>query len=163
MLMALWLASLLLFAGQTSTHTPHPVQSSGATCSVYRSCSMPRHFALDHWNVAGALSPSSAPYTFARITACGHTITHFPHWMHNSLSHTGINCAMLRFSHCELPLGKAPPAGILLTGSKSPRPAAISPSTSRTNSGAFTEMAGTRSNADEALAGSSTFSRCASA
>ncbi len=34
MLMALWLASLLLFTGQTSTQTAQPVQSSGATCSV---------------------------------------------------------------------------------------------------------------------------------
>ena len=34
MLMALCLASLLLFTGQISTHSVHPVQSSGATCSV---------------------------------------------------------------------------------------------------------------------------------
>ena len=36
MLMALWLESVLLLAGQTSTHTPHPVQSSGATWIVRR-------------------------------------------------------------------------------------------------------------------------------
>ncbi len=36
MLMALWPASVLLFAGQTSTHTPQPVQSSGATWIVSR-------------------------------------------------------------------------------------------------------------------------------
>ena len=36
MLMALWLESVLLLAGQTSTHTPQPVQSSGATWIVSR-------------------------------------------------------------------------------------------------------------------------------
>ena len=34
MLIALWLESVLLFAGQTSTQTPQPVQSSGATWIV---------------------------------------------------------------------------------------------------------------------------------
>src|ERR1700680_4291942 len=34
MLMALRLVSLLFLAGQASTHTPQPVQSSGATWSV---------------------------------------------------------------------------------------------------------------------------------
>ena len=61
--------------------------------------------------------------------------------MHRSLSHTGMNCAMLRFSHCAVPVGKAPPAGIALTGSRSPLPAAIWPSTSCTNFGAFDENA----------------------
>ncbi len=36
MLMDLWPTSVLLLAGQTSTHTPHPVQSSGATWIVRR-------------------------------------------------------------------------------------------------------------------------------
>ena len=36
MLMALWLVSVLLLAGQTSTQTPQPVQSSGATWIVSR-------------------------------------------------------------------------------------------------------------------------------
>jgi hypothetical protein len=36
MLMALCPTSVLLLAGQTSTHTPHPVQSSGATWMVRR-------------------------------------------------------------------------------------------------------------------------------
>ena len=34
MLMALCLTSSLLLAGQMLTHTPQPVQSSGATCTV---------------------------------------------------------------------------------------------------------------------------------
>ena len=35
MLMAFSRTSLLFFTGQTSTQTPHPVQSSGATWIVY--------------------------------------------------------------------------------------------------------------------------------
>ena len=54
-------------------------------------------------------------------------MTHLPHWMQRSLSHTGMNCAMLRFSHCAVPVGNAPPAGIALTGSRSPLPPAIWP------------------------------------
>src|SRR5579859_4651024 len=114
------------------------------------------HFGLAHLNVAGALSPSSGEYTLARITACGQTMTHLPHWMQRSLSHTGTNCAMLRFSHCEVAVGNAPPAGMALTGSRSPRPAAISPSTLRTNSGALLEIDGMRSKVDEAAVGNST-------
>jgi len=34
MSIARWRTSLLLFAGHTSTQSPHPVQSSGETCSV---------------------------------------------------------------------------------------------------------------------------------
>ena len=74
-----------------------------------------------------------------------------------------MNCAIFRFSHCAVALGKVPPAGIALTGSWSPCPPAISPSTSRTNFGAWGEMGGIRSNLDETAAGSFTFSRCASA
>jgi len=36
MLMALCLTSVLLLAGQAATHSAQPVQSSGATCKVYR-------------------------------------------------------------------------------------------------------------------------------
>ena len=36
MLIALWRTSVLLFAGHTSTQTPQPVQSSGATWIVSR-------------------------------------------------------------------------------------------------------------------------------
>src|ERR1019366_10812600 len=111
---------------------------------------MPFHLGLAHWKLTGASLARSELYTLERITACGHTMTHFPHWMQRSLSHTGMNCAMLRFSHCAVPVGNAPPAGIALTGSESPRPAAISPSTLRTNSGALPEMDGMRSKSDEA-------------
>src|SRR5664279_4283506 len=54
MLMALCFTSLLLFAGHTSTHNLQPVQSSGATCSVYFNVSNSRHLGLELLNVAGA-------------------------------------------------------------------------------------------------------------
>ena len=34
-----------------------------------------------------------------RITACGQTMAHLPHWMQVFVSHTGISSARLRFSH----------------------------------------------------------------
>src|ERR1019366_10749389 len=102
--------------GQISTHSVHPVQSSGATCSVYSSLFMFFHFGLALLKVAGAFGSSALSYTLARITACGHTITHLPHWMQSCSSHTGIICAMLRFSHCAVPVGNVPPAGSALTG-----------------------------------------------
>src|ERR1035438_1864135 len=112
---------------------------------------MPFHFGLAHWNAAGVSAARSELYILERITACGHTITHLPHWMQRSLSHTGMNCAMLRFSHCAVPVGNAPPAGIALTGSRSPCPAAICPSTLRTNSGALLDIDGIRSNSDRKI------------
>src|SRR5215469_1192975 len=54
MLIARCLASLLLLAGQTATHSPHPVQSSGATCSVYLSAENSFHFGAAVWNPSGA-------------------------------------------------------------------------------------------------------------
>src|SRR5215831_10663629 len=49
MLMARCLASLLLLAGQTATHNPHPVQSSGETCSVYFNSLNSRHLGVVLW------------------------------------------------------------------------------------------------------------------
>ena len=54
MLMARCLASLLLLAGQTATHSPHPVQSSGATCSVYFRSENSRHLGTAVWKPSGA-------------------------------------------------------------------------------------------------------------
>src|ERR1039458_6752766 len=56
------------------------------------------------------------------MTECGQTMTHLPHWMHSSSSHTGISRAMLRFSHCVVAVGKVPSMGIALTGTSSPSP-----------------------------------------
>ena len=54
----------------------------------------------------------------------------------------GNFCAMLRFSHWAVPVGKVPSAGRALTGRSSPWPSAIMPSTSRTNAGAPAGTAG---------------------
>ncbi len=54
---------------------------------------------------------SPSPKTFARMVACGQTITHLPHSMHRSGSHTGTSSAMLRFSHCAVAVGHVPSAG----------------------------------------------------
>src|SRR5690348_12388675 len=54
MFMALCLASLLLFTGQTSMQSWHPVQSSGETCSVYLRDSNSRQRGLADLKVDGA-------------------------------------------------------------------------------------------------------------
>src|SRR5579885_2978463 len=115
MLMARCLTSLLLLAGQTCTHRVQPVQSSGATCSVYFMILKSFHRAAVDLKAAGAPSRCCGSYTFARMTECGHTSTHLPHWMQSSSSQTGISSAMLRFSHCAVALGKVPSMGIALT------------------------------------------------
>ena len=51
-------------------------------------------------------------------------------------SQTGISAAMLRFSHCAVPVGQVPSTGKALTGSRSPLPAIISAVTRCTKSGA---------------------------
>src|SRR5689334_15213987 len=86
--------------------------------------------------VSGALASNFSSYTLWRMTAWGQTITHLPHWIHNFSSHTGISSAILRFSHCVVPVGKVPSTGKAETGMLSPFAPMISPSTSRTNSGA---------------------------
>src|ERR1700693_1708810 len=109
--MARCLASLLLLAGQTATHSPQPAQSSGATCNVYFSSENSRHLGTAVWKPWGAWLVTLVSYTLARMTECGQTITHLPHWMQRSSSHTGISRAMLRFSHFDVPMGKVPSTG----------------------------------------------------
>ena len=70
------------------------------------------------------------------MAAWGQAIAHLPHWMQMAGSQTGISNAMLRFSQRAVAVGNVPSHGIALTGNRSPRPAMISPSTLRTNSGA---------------------------
>ena len=123
MLIAFSRVSLLFFAGQTSTQMPQPVQSSGATWMVYfMPCHSLSRTSVD-LNVAGAPSRCVESYTLMRMTACGQTMAHLPHWMQVFVSHTGISSAMLRFSHLAVPVGKVPSAGKALTGSMSPWPA----------------------------------------
>src|SRR5262249_48654528 len=92
--------------------------------------------------VAGAPSKTRESNTLMRITACGQTIAHLLHWMHVFVSHTGISRARFRFSHFAVPVGKVPSQGKALTGSSSPRPSQITPSTSRSNFGAALENGG---------------------
>src|ERR1700758_5411275 len=82
-------------------------------------------------NVAGAPSRLLESYTLMRITACGQTMAHLPHWMQIFESQAGISSARLRFSQRAVAVGKEPSQENALTGSSSPRPEEIVPSTSR--------------------------------
>src|SRR5262249_52774491 len=136
MLTALSRVCDLFFAGQTSTHRAHPVQSSGATWIVYFKPCQSRSLASHALNAGGAVSNAFDSYALMRMTACGHTIAHLPHWMHVTGSQAGISVAMLRFSNCAVPVGNVPSQGRALTGRLSPQPAMMGPRTSRTNGGA---------------------------
>ena len=98
MLMALCRTSVLSFAGQTSTHTPQPVQSSGATWMVSRwsARSFDRNGLLGNSSLASATA--AGENTFMRMAAWGHTMAHRPQSMQMSGSQIGISAAMARFS-----------------------------------------------------------------
>src|SRR5262249_38443768 len=137
MLIALSRVCDLFFAGHTSTHRVHPVQSSGATWIEYFNPCQSRSLASHALNVGGAVAKQFGSYALMRMTACGHTIAHLPHWMHVAGSQTGISVAMLRFSYCAVPVGNVPSQGSALTGRLSPQPAMMGPRISRTNGGAY--------------------------
>src|ERR1700736_5929337 len=105
MLIALRRTSDLFLTGQTSTHSRQPVQSSGATWSVYFSSLRPCQRAAVLLNVGGASASAAGSYTLPRMTECGQTSTHLPHWMQMVSSHTGTSWAMFRFSHFVVPTG----------------------------------------------------------
>src|SRR5512138_3316289 len=109
--------------------------------------------------VSGALASRALSYTFCRMTACGQTMTHLPHWMHRSDSQTGMSRVMLRFSHCVVPVGKEPSAGMALTGTSSPSKTSIGAMTLRTKSGELAGTAARRVILDVALAGTLTSNR----
>ena len=71
-----------------------------------------------------------------RMAACGQTMAHLPQSMQIDSSQMGICCAMARFSHCVVAVGKVPSTGMALTGSRSPWPAMMRAVTSFTKSGA---------------------------
>src|SRR5262249_8044696 len=123
MLIALSRVCDLFFAGQTSTHRAHPVQSSGATWIVYFSPCQSRSIASHALNAGGAVSKHFGSYALMWITACGQTIAHLPHWIQVTGSQTGISAAILRFSYCAVPVGNVPSQGNALTGNSSPQPA----------------------------------------
>ena len=47
-----------------------------------------------------------------RMVACGQTKEQMPHWMQSFSSQTGMSTAMLRFSYCEVAVGKVPSIGM---------------------------------------------------
>ena len=159
MLMARRFTSRLSFTGQNSTHRVQPVQSSGATCRVYFRSFMSFQRAGTALKVGGAPARCASSYTLARITACGHTSTHLPHWMQSSSSHSGISSAMLRLSHCVVAVGNVPSMGMALTGRSSPLPSMILAVNFCTNSGAAAGTAGRMSNDELTLSGTWTWCR----
>ena len=66
-------------AGQVSTQTPQPVQSSMKTWRRNFSPGSLTAFASTTWKEAGAPARSASRISLARIAACGHAITH---WLH---------------------------------------------------------------------------------
>ncbi len=123
MSMALCAATSLLLAGQIATHTPHPVQSSGATWIV---TSLPGSLRSVHsFERKPAGAPASPPgsNTFILMAACGQTSAQRAQSMQISGSQIGISAAIERFSQRAVPVGKVPSTGIALTGSRSPSPA----------------------------------------
>ena len=144
MSIALCLTTSFDFAGQTSTHTPHPVQSSGTTWIVIHLPGFSRSRHSLCWNVSGAWSAAIGSYTFMRIAVCGQTNAHLAQSMQMSGSQIGISCAMERFSHFAVPVGKVPSTGSAETGSRSPRPASIIAVTRWTKSGASLGTGGGR-------------------
>ena len=98
MLIDLWRTSVFDFAGQTSTQTPQPVQSSGATWIVIRYPEMSLERNAFDLNDGGAPSSTAGWYTFIRIVQCGQTMAHLPQSMQMSGSQIGISWAIARFS-----------------------------------------------------------------
>src|SRR5574343_333172 len=84
--------------------------------------------------LAGALATALAGKALARMAECEQTKTHLPHWVHKSVSSTGICSARLRFSKRAVPVGQVPSAGKKDTGTASPLPAIKGSVSLRTNS-----------------------------
>ena len=137
MLIALWRTSVFDFAGHTSTHTPQPVQSSGATwivIAVPGDVLRAELLRLERRRARRRARPGSK--TFIRIVACGQTMAHLPQSMQMSGSQIGISWAIARFSYLAVPVGNVPSTGSADTGSRSPSPAISSAVTRFTKSGA---------------------------
>src|SRR6056297_2616283 len=98
MSIALCLTTCLLFAGHTSTQTPQPVQSSGATWTVSAAWPFPPGV-IRTGNDSGAAARTALEKRLVRIAAWGQTIAHNPHSMQRSGSQIGIWAAMFRFSN----------------------------------------------------------------
>ncbi len=131
-------------AGQTSMHSPQPVQSSGATCTVYckpleGGVERLRDRAEARWRACRAQPASN---TLVWIAACGQIIEQKLHWTQMSGCQIGISSAIARFSNWLVPVGHVPSGGNALTGSSSPRPSSKRRVTRCTKSGASGGTAG---------------------
>ena len=132
MLIALRSATSLLFAGQTSTQTPQPVQSSGATWIVHLHARE-----LLALGTPSRLEPLRAPAQRRRVEdlhpdrgvgADQRAQSALDADARDPRSGCPGRCCASRT--CVVPVGNVPSTGIALTGSKSPRLAMIVPSTS---------------------------------
>ncbi len=105
-----------------STQFPQPRQSREETCMRKESPANSLPLASTVAKVAGAFFFSSSSRRTGRMAAWGQTIAHWLHWMHLSLSHSGILTATPRFSYADVPEGKLPSSlpKNALTGSLSP-------------------------------------------
>ena len=152
----------LSFAGQTATQRVQPVQSSGATCTVYFFPLYSVPLKSIDLKVGGALARSAGSYTFTRMAAWGQTIAHLLHWMQIFSSQTGMSRAMFRFSHLAVDRGQVPSGGKALTGRRSPLPASMTAETRWTKSGAASETIGGRFRDDVTFPGTGSSWRCSS-
>src|SRR5512138_2104216 len=144
MLMAFLPFSVFDSAGQISTQSEQPVQSSGATWSAYFAPFTSGDLKSIVTKDFGARSSASGAKYFGRIAACGQMSAHLLHWMQSDGSQVGISRAIPRFSHFVVPVGQVPSIGNAETGSWSPWPASMSAVTRFTKSGADSETVGGR-------------------
>src|SRR5512138_712084 len=144
MLMAFLPFSVFDSAGQISTQSEQPVQSSGATWSAYLLPFTSGDLKSIVTKPFGAPLAASGAKNFGRIAACGQMSAHLLHWMQRLGSQTGISSAIDRFSHFEVPVGQVPSIGNAETGRRSPLPASMSAVTRFTKSGACSETVGGR-------------------
>src|SRR5512138_2225326 len=142
MLMAFLPFSVFDSAGQISTQSEQPVQSSGATWSAYLCPFTSGDLKSIVRKSFGAPFAASGAKYFGRMAACGQMSAHLLHWMQRLGSQVGISSAMERFSHFEVPVGQVPSSGNAETGRRSPLPASMSAVTRFTKSGAASETAG---------------------
>ena len=98
-----------------------------------------------------------------RIAVCGQTNAHLAQSMQISGSQIGISCAIERFSHFAVSVGKVPSTGSAETGRRSPRPASIMAVTRWTKSGASSGTGGRRWRSPVTPSGTGTSSRPSSA
>ena len=98
-----------LLAGQTSAQSVQPVQSFGEIWMTNFSPFQSGCLASRHSNPSGAFARASGEKNLLRITACGQTAVHLPHWMQRVGSHSGRSRARLRFSYWDVPFGNVRP------------------------------------------------------